>query len=298
MAIRDGNGNIVNDLTRAANAVANSPAAQNLRQAASRANVDPAAAAEAFIGSENIIGAAGKAVQGVKDFASATGFGKALRAFNLLPDAQPESFEFVNATTSDDPDWRVKLSLPKNFDTSGVMAPLGSQGTEGLVWPYTPQIYITHSANYSPVQPVHSNYPFFAYQNSRVDAFSIVGDFYVENNYEAQYWIAAVHYLRSITKMAYGNTSNVGSPPPVVKLNGYGDYVFKDVPVIVQSFAVEMGQDVDYIRADGYGAKGAWVPTRSNIQATVQPIYSRRQVEAFSLDQFVKGGYIGRGGFI
>ena len=61
-------------------------------------------------------------------------------------------------------------------------------------------------AAYSPIKPIHSNYPFFAYQNSQVDQFSITGDFTVENALEGQYWLAAVHYLRSVSKMAYGNT--------------------------------------------------------------------------------------------
>jgi hypothetical protein len=99
--------------------------------------------------------------------------------------------------------------------------------------------------------------------------------------------------------MAYGQTSNSGSPPPVVRLNGYGDFVFKNVPVVVNSFAVELGQDIDYIKCD-IGEGASWVPTRSNIQVTVAPIYSRRAVESFSLDRFVNGGYIGPngGGFI
>lgn len=299
MAVTDSNGNPVLDgngnPVRQGGARTAASGAQ--RQSNSRSSVDPAAAVEAFAGSENIRGLAAGAKQRVTDFVQSTGFGKALRAFNLLPDAEPEDFEFVSATSGDsNPDWRVKLSLPKNFESSNVLAPLAR--TDGLVFPYTPTIYITHSAGYSPIQPVHSNYPFFAYQNSRIDQFSITGDFYVENNYEGQYWIAAIHYLRSVTKMAYGNTSNVGAPPPIVRLNGYGDYVFKDVPVVITSFAVELGQDVDYIKVPGYGENGAWVPTRSNIQATVQPLYSRRAVESFSLDQFVKGGYIGRGGFI
>jgi len=297
--ITDGLGNAVGvgNIARGAASLAG----QLQKAANAKSSVDPAASVAQFAGSENIKGLASGAKQRVQDFVSSTGFGKALRGLNLLPDAEPEDFEFVSATSSNEnPDWRVKLSLPKNYERfagpGAILSPLVESG--GLVWPYTPQIYITHSASYSPIQPVHSNYPFFAYQNSRIDQFSIVGDFYVENNYEGAYWIAAIHYLRSITKMSYGETSNVGSPPPVVRLNGYGDYVFKDVPVVITSFAVELNQDVDYIKVPGYGDNGAWVPTRSNIQATVQPIYSRRAVESFSLDQFVKGGYIGRGGFI
>ena len=69
--------------------------------------------------------------------------------------------------------------MPFKFRYSPVLDPL--KETNGLIWPYTPQIYVTHSAAYTPIKPVHSNYPFFAYQNSQVDQFSITGDFLVEN---------------------------------------------------------------------------------------------------------------------
>lgn len=228
-------------------------------------------------------------------------FGKFLRATGILGAQQVEDFDFGdttwNSNSTQPSDWRVRLSLPANFTSSPVLAPLNR--TNGLVWPYTPQIYVTHSASYAPIKPIHSNYPFFAYQNSQVDQFSITGDFTVENSLEGQYWLAAVHYLRSVSKMAYGRTPNSGSPPPVVRLNGYGDHVFKNVPVVVTQFAVELSQDVDYIYVKGIGAGGSHVPTRSNIQCTVQPIYSRRAVESFSLQKFVNGTYVNKtGGFI
>jgi len=145
------------------------------------------------------------AKQRVADFVSDTGFGKALRAFGLFADAVPKEISLAEGnwgSSSSSGDWRVKLSLPSNFAGSPVLSPLTE--TSGLVFPYTPTIYITHSAGYNQIQPIHSNYPFYAYQNSRVEQFSIVGDFYVENAKEAEYWIAAIHYLRSVTKMAYG----------------------------------------------------------------------------------------------
>ena len=51
----------------------------------------------------------------------------------------------------------------------------------------------------------------YLYQNSQVNAMTIIGDFFVENEKEGQYWVAATHYLRSITKMAYGASSNAGA---------------------------------------------------------------------------------------
>lgn len=302
MAVVDSKGNPVRDSSgnpvRSGNAAAaaGNPRAKASFDSQSRGGQNPLSSISNTIGSEfTRIG--NEIKSGVEEFISDTGFGKLLRAANLLEDAIPEAFDFRGNVTFQDrasePDWRVRLSLPTNFKSSNILAPI--QETNGLVWPYTPQIFVTHSAGYTPVKPVHSNYPFFAYQNSQVDQFAITGDFTVENSVEGAYWIAAVHYLRSITKMAYGNTDHQGSPPPVVRLNGYGDYVFKDVPVVIVNFSVELSQDVDYIKVPGLGAYGSYAPTRSNIQATVQPLYSRRAVEQFSLRKFVNGGHIGDG---
>ena len=167
-----------------------------------------------------------------------------------------------------------------------------------MVFPYTPQIMMQHDAAYQPVTPVHSNYPYFAYQNSDPKAMVVVGHWMIENSLEGLYWIASVHFLRSITKMAYGDTSNQGSPPPLVKLTGYGDYVLPKVPVIITNFTVNLEPDVDYMKVD-IGPQGSWVPTSSMISVTCQPIYSRRKVARFSLDDFVNGGSIIDGdGFI
>ena len=40
----------------------------------------------------------------------------------------------------------------------------------------------------------------------------------------------------------------------------------------------------------------SWAPTQSLITVTVQPIYSRREIEKFSLQNYVKGEYIKNGG--
>ena len=212
-------------------------------------------------------------------------------------------------------DWRVKLSLPTTgaFDFgSGLLGPMtgktpngektATPGVGGLVFPYTPTINITHTAVYNPLDVVHSNYQFFSYEKSKVEAITITGDFYCEDSAEARYWVAVVHYLRSVTKMHYGNTSNAGAPPPVVKLSGYGDYVFNNIPVVVTGFTVELPKDVDYIATgiNQYGgddgsataSKVSYAPVKSTISVTVQPIYSREQVRQFDLDSFVQGNYI------
>jgi len=244
-------------------------------------------------GDNNTESITGKTQQRVSDWLdiNAKGLGKALRSVNLLPDAMPKSIDFVdgNWNSNNNGDWRVRLSIPDTFKGSPLLQRLAE--TNGLVFPYTPDVTISHSASYNPLRPVHSNYPFQVYSGSQVDSIQIAGDFTVENSLEGEYWIGAVHYLRSVSKMAYGNTSNQGSPPPVVKLNGYGRNVLNNIPVVVTQFNLTLTNDVDYIQVD-IGSSGTWVPTRSNISVSLSPAYSRDSVNKFSLDAFVRGDYV------
>ena len=243
-------------------------------------------------------GRVGAIKQNVSEFLQDTGFGKAARMVNIFAGANPQTKTMTDSTwgTKSEADWRVKLSVPSTMASSPLLNPL--KETNGLVFPYTPQIMMQHDASYNQISPVHSNYPYFAYQNSDPKAMVISGHFLIENALEGEYWIAVVHYLRSITKMAYGNTSNQGSPPPLVKLTGYGDYVLPDVPVVVTNFTVTLEPDVDYMKVP-IGKQGSWVPISSIISVTCQPIYSRRKVARFSLDNFVNGSSLYDGdGFI
>jgi hypothetical protein len=209
-------------------------------------------------------------------------------------------------------DWRVKLSLPSQMSGSNIISMLTN--TNGLVFPYTPAISIAHSANYQPLDIVHSNYPYMAYQNSKVENINITAPFFLEDSYEARYWVAAVHFLRSLTKMSFGESANAGAPPPVVKLSGYGDFVFNDVPVVVNSFNLFLPNDVDYIAtgldkadlvsrdywSDADSADGiSWAPVKSTFEISLLPIYSRQKMKEFNLENFVNGDYIKeKNGFI
>lgn len=145
-------------------------------------------------------------------------------------------------------DWRVRLSIPtiESFSGSPVLQPIRSAGA--MVFPYTPQINISSSAGYEETNIVHQNYSFINYTNSKQDTIQIVAPFHVEDAVQAQYWLAAVHFFRSLTKMFTGDLGSVsGNPPAIVLLNGYGDYVFKNIPVVVKSFSIDLPQDVNYI---------------------------------------------------
>jgi hypothetical protein len=103
--------------------------------------------------------------------------------------------------------------------------------------------------------------------------------------------------------MSFGSTTgDAGQPPPIVKLNGYGDFVFKDIPVVVKSFTLDLPKDVDYISAmipapdpndfSSSGNKQSMAPVKSTMNIVLMPIYSRTQVRKFNLGSFVRGDYV------
>ena len=234
-------------------------------------------------------------------------------------------------------DWAVKLTLPaptyaELFGDSPIMdkQTLGIQN--GMRWPVTPFINMSHSASYDTRALLHNNYPYYAYQNSQVDQITISGSFPVNDQKSGLAWLGTLHFLRTVTKMYYGGgDANQGNPPPVCRLNGYGDFVYKNVPVIITNFNVELREQVDYIgvnmptggqasnvsvqpltenasaskaglqRQQGDGESSGsvnYVPTDSLIAVSCLPIYSRNKItNKFNLKAFAEGK-LAKDGFI
>lgn len=151
-------------------------------------------------------------------------------------------------------DWRVRLKLAPNSNylynapakEVGILAPLAL--TDGVIFPYTPSIETAYKANYDAYDLTHSNYRGYFYKSSHVDAVNVRGTFTAQDSKEADYLLAVIHFFRSCTKMFYGKDAQRGAPPPLVYLNGYGDYQFAEHPCVVSQFNYTLPPDVDYIR--------------------------------------------------
>lgn len=196
---------------------------------------------------------------------------------------------FVSVTPGSQDDWRVRINC--NFGLFG-NAFDRLVATNGVVWPYTPNITVSTKANYSEIDPVHNNQKFYGYKNSQVDDITIVGEFSCETETDAEYWIEATTFFRTATKMFFGSGDNVGNPPVICNLSGFGSRVFNNVPVIIKSFSVTLPSDVNYIKCNK-GGKSTWVPIVSEISVTVAPIYNRSRLRQFDLKQFANGQAIG-----
>lgn len=253
-----------------------------------------------------------------------------------------------------DNDWRVRVTAPGGSPFDFGNGPLSALSEDkGVIFPYTPNISVSHSAMYGNLTPTHSNYPSYFYQSSQVQAISISADFTAQTADQAAYVLGMIWFFRSASKMFYGGPK-AGNPPPVVYLDGYGDYYLPHVPCVVTSFTHTMPSNIDYIectiqqgtttttQAIGdllpqqlqtaglssssvvglagaattqTGAvlqtpkqsvivtttgKRARIPTKSGIQVTLQPVYSRRNIaDKFTWEDFSSGGLLkGNGGFL
>lgn len=175
-------------------------------------------------------------------------------------------------------DWRVRLSLAPNanylynLSNPGILAPL--KETDGVIFPYTPTISVTYVANYDNYDLTHSNYKIFQYKNSAIESIGITAEFTAQDTNEANYLLAVIHFLRSVTKMFYGKDENpkAGTPPPLCFLSGMGDYQFNEHPLVINNFVYTLPNNVDYIRSNTISNRTPATTSRSSF---LDPMQSR-----------------------
>ena len=158
-------------------------------------------------------------------------------------------------------DWRVRLRLAPTSDylynapdCGPVLWPL--RDSDGVIFPYTPQIDTAYKANYDSYDLTHSNYRGYFYKGSHVDSINLRATFTAQDTTEANYLLAVIHFFRSVTKMFYGQDAQRGSPPPLTYLSGFGDYQFNEHPCVVSQFNYNLPADVNYIRAQSVLSNG------------------------------------------
>ena len=179
----------------------------------------------------------------------------------------------VQRKQANEGDWRVRLRLAAGanylykdpgINSEGILWPLSI--TDGVIFPYTPKISSAYKANYSTSDLTHSNYRGYSYQNSYVDEISINAVFTAQDTTEANYLLAVIHFFRSVTKMFYGQDAQRGAPPPLVFLQGLGEFQYNLHPCVVSSFNYELPNDVDYIRARSTNQAGTSLLQRRDRQ--------------------------------
>ena len=168
-------------------------------------------------------------------------------------------------------DWRVRLRLAPaskylyNAPNPGILQPL--QVTDGIIFPYTPTISTVYKADYDGYALTHSNYTGYFYKSSYVDTISLRCTFTAQGTSEANYLLAVITFLKSATKMFYGQDAERGAPPPLVYLSGLGDYQFNEHSCVITQFDYSLPGDVDYIRAGSANQAGINLTTQRDRQS-------------------------------
>ena len=202
-------------------------------------------------------------------------------------------------------DWRARLrpkaagaraiyGLSDLASSRSILEPLAETG--GLVWQYTPQIFMSGMANYNSAELHGTNYPINTFINSTPPTFPVTGDFTANTIAEARYLMAVIHFLKCVTKAHFGDASvrsgAFGTPPPVLLFEYMGENGFKKVPVGLDN--------VDYVPVKGGSSEDdvTFVPTVANITVDLLVNHTPHKIrKKFSIDSLRTGAGI-KDGFV
>lgn len=199
-------------------------------------------------------------------------------------------------------DWRARLR-PKNggveqfYNKTGMaglnhlLKPLEESG--GLVWQYTPVIFLSGSAEYNETMMQGMNYPINTFISSRPPDIPITADFSANNIEEARYLLAIMTFLKICTKAYFGDDAvargRPGVPPPVLLFEYLGDHGFNKVPVVVTNWSMQLPDNVDYVPVQ-VNDQVTYVPTLTNIMINLKPQYTPHKLRRrFSLEAITSG---------
>jgi hypothetical protein len=210
----------------------------------------------------------------------------------------PTSAKFTGSAV----DLRAKLRVPdmyllSNTPSAGPNNILQKNG--GILFPYTPTISIDNRADYGTSSPLHSNFAFYFFKNASVGPITVNAKFTVQNEFDGAVLLGVIHLLRSLTKMRWGDEPNAGSPPPICRLDAYGDFMLSNVPVALTGWRHELPDSVDYITVGRPGSPTLYghsmVPSLSTLSLTFNVMYSRQEMGNYRVDNWLSGDSKGKG---
>lgn len=175
---------------------------------------------------------------------------------------------------------------------SELLQPLLQTGG-GIYFENTPSISIAYGAQYSPVELTHTNYDYNSYGKSTINNITVVSKFMARTLAEADYMLATIHFLRTFSKMGFGQDDPYrGNPPAIMKFSAYGEYMINGTPVAIRNFTLQLPEHIDYVQT----SFGTQVPIylELTIELGVMPTPNKVKRE-FSLESFASGNLIRKG---
>lgn len=175
--------------------------------------------------------------------------------------------------------------------------------TNGLVFPYTPTIQFSQDVDWKNADLTHTNYDVASYARTPAVTMSVTGKFTVQTHAEGRYLLAALHFLRVVSKMYFGKahaqTDMAGVPPPVLLFSGYGPYMFNSVRVVVKNHSYTIDDTVNLVSVNTGTGDVIELPSLLTLSMTLQVVQTpRAQKDDFNLDLFRTGALMKGGGWL
>ena len=168
-------------------------------------------------------------------------------------------------------------------------------GRVGIIFPYNPTLNLVGSVSYGQYDLTHTNYQPHFYSSTQNQQITLGFNFTATTLEEADYMCGVMWFLRTITKMNFGKGDDfAGMPPPVLEFSCYGDYQFKDVPVVIRSYSYDQSGQEDYVdTSEKYNTQ---VPTFLTGFIDIITQYTPgTTLNKFTLQQFAQGKLVDDG---
>jgi hypothetical protein len=183
----------------------------------------------------------------------------------------------------------------RNLFSSGILKELAN--VNGIIIAYTPaMMQAAFSANYGTYDTTHSVYQQQYYVNTPNPTISMQAYFVSNTIEEAKYNIACLHFLKTMTKMDFGSTAGLaGTPPPILHFSAYGEYNYKNVPVVVSGVDYTFADDADLVTVDVDGSPIS-IPTSFAVSITMMMQQNPEKVSReFSFANYASGAALKNG---
>ena len=249
----------------------------------------------------------------------------ALQPEEIIP---PRADHRVRLSAFDRNNAQAKIDLYGPDDAFNILKPL--HATDGVLFPYTPNIQINQDTTWQTADLEHSNFDILSFQKSSSASISLTADFTVQTQREGRYLLAVIHFLRTVSKAYFGAQSvehfdppttqagstatpqenaattterqrqdgKAGLPPPVLLFSGYGDLMFNDIRVVVKSHSWSYEKTADLIKITlpsppDSPARSVWLPPMMTItMALAMQNNTDRMRDRFNLDEFRTGNLL------
>lgn len=174
--------------------------------------------------------------------------------------------------------------------------------TMGVVFPYSPTIQTSHTANYGTHDITHSVYQPHYYTSTNNPMISMFAPFAAQTQDDAQYMAAALHFFKSCTKSDFGEANRniggglgtAGTPPPVLLFSAYGSLNYRNVPVVIKSVSYTFPEDVDFVTFK-YTTDTISIPTQMIINLELGVQITPTRTRSFNIQKYRHGEQLGRG---